>query len=475
MKITQVKNLMAVLVLSSLTLSVMAAPKNFVIILADDQGYEDLSCFGSKRIESPNIDQLAREGMRMTQFYTASSVCTPSRAGLLTGRMPKRAGVPRVLSPFRGSEGMPPSEITLAELLKEKGYTTGIIGKWHLGHMQKYLPLNQGFDSWFGLPYSNDMTIAAELKFSPNLKLNNGYTQEMLQNDLKLYLKKYQEYKGTMPLMRGHEVIEYPVDQTQLTKRYTEEAVQFIHENKEKPFFLYLAHSMPHRPIYTSEPFKGSGADLYSDCIQEIDWSVGEVIKALKETGLDKETFVIYTSDNGPAGMGGPEAGSAGPLRGKKFQTFEGGLRVPTVIWAPGEVPAGMVCDEMVSTLDLFPTLAAYAGAALPKDRIYDGYDVRRLLSGETTKSPRHEIYYYEANLPDMDGIRVGDWKFLYKGDRDLSKFRKNMKPRNFKPMLFNLKDDPAERNNLYSAYPEKVEELKKQMDAFDATIQPSS
>ncbi|QBG48815.1 arylsulfatase [Verrucomicrobia bacterium S94] len=454
-----------------LALGAAGVPKNFIIILADDQGYEDLSCFGSKRIRSPNIDQLAREGMRMTQFYTASSVCTPSRAGLLTGRVPKRAGAPRVLSPYRGSEGMPPSEITLAELLKENGYVTGIVGKWHLGHMQKYLPLNQGFDSFFGLPYSNDMTISAELKMTSDIKLNNGYTPEMLQEDLEQYLKNYQKMKGTMPLMRGNEVVEYPVDQTTLTRRYTEEAVAFIHENKDKPFFLYLAHSMPHRPQYSSERFQGSGPDKYSDCIHEIDWSVGEVVRALRETGLDHSTWVIYTSDNGPAGQGGPEAGSAGPLRGKKFLTFEGGLRVPTVIWAPGEVPAGAVCDEMVSTLDLFPTIAGYAGAALPEDRIYDGYDVRGLLSGKTAESPRNEIYYYEANLPDMDGIRVGDWKFLYKGDRDLSKFRKNVKPRQFKPMLFNLKDDPFETHNLYSRYPEKVEVLKRRMVQFDATI----
>lgn len=460
------KKIIILAALMMMGMSVHAAPKNIVIILADDQGYGDLSCFGSKRIQSPNIDKLAAEGMKMTQFYMASSVCSPSRAGLLTGRLPKRVGVPHVLSPYRGKEGLPSSEITLAELLKAKGYATGIVGKWHLGHAENFLPTNQGFDSYFGFPFSNDMTIASELKISPDIKLMQGYTPARLQNDLANFLKKYQEMKGTMPLVRGTEVIEYPVDQTTITQRYTHEAVQFIHDHKEKPFFLYLAHSMPHKPLFASAGFKGTGPDEYSDCIHEIDWSVGEVMKALKQTGLDQDTLVIYTSDNGPA-----TDGSAGPLRGKKFLTFEGGVRVPTVIWSPGEVLAGVVCDEMVSALDLFPTLAGYVGVELPSDRTYDGYDVGDLLAGKTTKSPRNINYYYEANSTIIDGVRAGDWKFLYKGDRDMSNSNKKMNPRVFTPMLFNLKDDPFEKDNLYNVYPEKVQELTKIMATFDATV----
>ncbi len=446
------------------------APQNFIVILADDQGYNDLGCFGSERIKSPNLDQMAREGMRFTNFYSASSVCSPSRASLLTGRIPKRAGVPRVLSPFRGEQGLPPSEITIAEFLKEKDYKTALIGKWHLGHAKHLLPLTQGFDSFFGFPYSNDMTIAKELSISPNIKFNNGYTHEKLQEDLKKYLKNYQKMKGTMPLMRGNEVVEYPVDQTTITQRYTEEAQKFIRESKDEPFFLYFAHAMPHRPLFASKKFQGTGPEKYSDAVHEIDWSVGEVLKTLKETGLDKNTLVIYTSDNGPAGNGG-EAGLADPFRGKKFMTFEGGVRVPTIVWSPSFVPKNVVCNEMVSNIDIFPTIAGFINADLPKNRVYDGFDVGDLLTGKTQKSPRNVNYYYEANLPDIDGIRVGDWKFLEKGDRDMAQFKKNVKPRVFKPMLFNLKNDPSESENLISKNPEKAASLKKQMEKFDATV----
>ncbi|VGO22451.1 sulfatase family protein [Pontiella sulfatireligans] len=442
-------------------LQTVAAPKNFIIILADDQGYGDLSCFGSKRIQSPNIDRLASEGMRMTQFYMASSVCSPSRAGMLTGRMPKRVGVPRVLFPH-STTGLPPEEVTIAEILKTKDYATALVGKWHLGHQKQFLPTNQGFDSYFGIPYSNNMSTSPDLAVAKNVKFAQGWTADKLKQDLAAIKADSKSRNNLAPLMRGNEVIEYPVDQSQLTKRYTEEAVRFIHENKDRSFFLYLAHAMPHVPIFASDAFKGSGENPFCDSIHEIDWSVGEVMKALKDTGLDQDTFVIYTSDNGPA-----SAGSAGPLRGRKFMTFEGGVRVPTVIWSPGEVPAGVVCDEMVSALDLLPTIAGYVGAKIPVDRVYDGQDVADLLAGKTGTSPRNVNYYYQATQPDIDGIRVGDWKFLHKGGRN----RKGQKPRTFEPMLFNLKEDPREKNNLYKSNPEKVEELKKKMNEFDASI----
>lgn len=450
--------------------SVMAVPKNIIVILTDDQGYGNLSCFGSKRIQSPNIDKLASEGMKMTNFCMASSVCSPSRAALLTGRMPNRAGVYRIFTTMRDDKGMAPYEITMAELLKEKGYATGIVGKWHLGHKPEFMPLNQGFDSYFGFPYSNGMTISKELALSPNIKLNDGYTMKRVEEDLKMYAKKFSKYKGLMPMVRGNEVVEYPVDQTTLTQRYTEEAVQFIQEHKDQPFFLYLAHSMPHKPIFASKRFQGTGPDEYSDSIHEIDWSVGEVIQALKDNGLDDDTFVIFTSDNGPA-----SAGDAGELRGRKFTTYEGGLRVPTVIWAPGEVPAGVVCDELVSALDLFPTFAKYAGAAMPTDRIYDGVDMSDLFAGRTKTSPRKEMFYYIANQPAIDGVRSGDWKLLYTGERyKPGQGTDSVRTAARKPMLFNVKEDCREKTDLYQNYPEIVQDLKNKMAAFDAAVEPS-
>lgn len=456
---------------------VKAAPKNFIIILADDQGYEDLGCFGSTRIKTPNIDRLADEGMKLTSFYTASSVCSPSRAGLLTGRMPKRVGVPSVLFPF-SQTGLPPEEITLAELLQTKGYATAIVGKWHLGHKKEFLPTHQGFDSFFGLPYSNDMSISKDLALSKNIKLNQGWTLDKVQADVAQYQTDYRSMKNTMPLMRGEEIVEYPVDQSQLTRRYTEEAVRFIHENKDQPFFLYLPHSMPHWPIFVSKPFENhSGNGLYSDCIEEIDWSVGEIRKALEATGNADDTFILYCSDNGPANRAlKPDSSSAGPLRGVKFDTFEGGHRVPAVLWAPGTIQAGAESDVITSTLDILPTIAHYTGIPLPADRVTDGYDLADLLAGASSVSPRNEMYYYAANSTKMDGVRVGDWKFLYEGSSFAPVVNPGDKPQkrqgNVAPMLFNVKADMGEQTNLYSAHPEKVAELKKQMNLFDKGIE---
>lgn len=465
-----IKKMMIAAALLMMGRSLHAAPKNIVVILTDDQGYGDLSCFGSKRIQSPNIDKLASEGMKMTNFCMASSVCSPSRAALLTGRMPKRAGVYRIFTTLRDDKGMAPYEITMAELLKKQGYATGIVGKWHLGHTPEFLPLNQGFDSYFGFPYSNGMTISKEIALAPDIKLNDGYTMARVEDDLKMYAKKFSKYKGLMPMVRGNEIIEYPVDQTTLTQRYTDEAVKFIGAHKDEPFFLYLAHSMPHAPIFSSDRFRGTGPDEYSDSIHEVDWSVGEVMKALKDNGLDQDTFVIFTSDNGPA-----SEGDAGELRGRKFTTFEGGLRVPTVIWAPGEVPAGVVCDELVSAIDLFPTFAQYAGATMPADRVYDGVDMSDLFAGRTQRSPRTEMFYYIANQTTIDGVRSGDWKLLNIGDRYKEPTGKKKAGKTApKPMLFNVKDDVCEKENVYSIHPEIVRELEQKMKDFDATVQPS-
>ncbi|WP_218939686.1 sulfatase family protein [Lutibacter citreus] len=452
--------------------------KNFIVILTDDQGYEDLGCFGSKRMNTPNIDKLAKEGMKLTSFYTSSSVCSPSRASLLTGRMPKRVGVPAVLFP-NSKTGLPETEITIAELLKSKGYKTAVIGKWHLGHLKQFLPTNQGFDYYFGLPYSNDMSIAKELQISKNIKLNNGYTLNKLKTDQQQteLNRKDKSIKNIMPLMRNEEVVEYPVDQSQLTKRYTQEAVSFIKRNKKNPFFLYLPHTMPHHPLYVSKDFDGSsGNGVYTDAIQEVDWSVGQIVKTLKESGLDKETFILFCSDNGPANRyNNPEWASAGPLRGVKFDTFEGGQRVPAIVWAPGTIKPNTESDEITSTLDILPTIAHYTGIALPQNRIYDGYNLTDLFRGETIISPRKEVYFYTANRKTIEGIRVGDWKYLEKGSRFTTLNNKGEKPTklvgDIKPMLFNLNKDVIERANVFDKYPEKVTELKRKMKEFDASI----
>ncbi|MBU2880333.1 MULTISPECIES: sulfatase family protein [Aliiglaciecola] len=463
------------LLLTSCLLFTMATAQskiqNVVVIFSDDQGYEDLSSFGSKKADTPYIDQLAKEGMKLTSFYVASSVCSPSRASLLTGRMPVRAGAQHVVfsSPavYTG-KGLPPQEITIAELLKQKNYATGLIGKWHLGHEKAYLPTAQGFDYFYGLPYSNDMSIAPNMDIAEDIVLNEGYTLEQLHYDANQIatngLKAYKKLKRKVPLMRGNQVIEYPANQSTLTERYTKEAVSFIKRNKQKPFFLYFAHTFPHLPIFTGEKFKGSskGGPFY-DAVQEIDWSVGEVMKALKEQGLDKNTLVIYTSDNGPNSKG-----SAKPLRGSKFTTYEGGLRVPGIIWAPTEIEP-TVSDEIVSALDLFPTIANYAGIELPKDRIYDGVDISRFLSGEQKDSPRKEIFYYSANTSTVDGIRLGDWKFIYKGFNPNQQQKINGQELSEK--LYNIKLDAPEKENLINKYPEKVKALKERMESFDIAL----
>ncbi|MDF7824600.1 sulfatase [Pontiellaceae bacterium B12227] len=469
MKKLLLKNLFMVSAFICFAGTSLAAPKNFIIILADDQGYEDLGCFGSSRIKTPHIDRMAAEGMKLTSFYTASSVCSPSRAALMTGRLPKRVGVPRVLFPH-SKDGLPESEITVAELLKTKGYATGLVGKWHLGHRKQFLPTNQGFDSYFGIPYSNNMSTSPDLSYAKDLKFAPGWSRERLQGDLAAIKADSKSRKDLAPLMRGTEVIEYPVDQSLLTRRYAEEAVRFINENKDRPFFLYLAHAMPHTPILVSDAFKGSSESIYCDSIQEIDWSVGEIFKALRECGLEEDTFVLFSSDNGPASAARTKRGrTAGPLRGNKFETFEGGHRVPTVAWAPGSVQADAASDAITSGLDILPTIAHWAGIPLPDDRIYDGYNLTGLLTGRTDRSPRNEMMYYAANSGTPDGIRVGDWKYLNNSPRTWKNGKRVKVPPT--EQLFNLKKDIGESENLIQAHPEKVQELKKQMKAFDAAI----
>ncbi|KPK87364.1 MAG: N-acetylgalactosamine-6-sulfatase [Bacteroides sp. SM23_62_1] len=397
---------------------------NFVIIYCDDLGYGDLGCFGANDIKTPNIDRMAAEGIRFTEFYSASPVCSPSRAALLTGRIPQRMGINNVFFP-ESFTGMPLEEITIAEVLKKEGYATGIIGKWHLGHMEKFLPLQRGFDEYFGIPYSNDMESVVYL--------------------------------------RGNDVVDFNVDQRYLTKTYTEEAVKFIEEHKQKPFLLYLAHNMPHVPIYASEDFLGtSERGLYGDVIQEIDWSVGQVMKKLEENNLLENTLIIFSSDNGPWLVMEDLGGSAGILREGKQYTFEGGQRIPTLAMWPAMIPPGQVYDDMAVMMDWFPTIASIAGAEIPDDRQYDGVDISHVLFG---KGPRNGPGFLYFDLAELQCYREGNWKVKlpYEGFHG-SRGKKAVPPH---PMLLvNLKDDPGEQHNLADQMPEKLKEMLQKMDS---------
>ena len=421
-----------------------AQKPNVIIIFVDDQGYQDLGVYGSPNIKTPHLDKMAKEGMRFTNFYTASPVCTPSRAALLTGCYPQRVGDLNVLFPD-DSQGLSSKETTIAEMLRSNGYATACIGKWHLGHHQKFLPTQHGFDSYFGIPYSNDMSIAKDMQLAAELNLRVDVTLDSM----------WKSKKNWVPLMRNEEVVEYPADQNTLTKRYTEEALQFINDNHDRPFFLYLPHTMPHIPLYASADFEGtSEAGLYGDCIEEIDWSVGQIMQTLKRLKLEQNTIVFYTSDNGPWDLKGNATdkvkgnknrrigGSALPLRGFKFQAWEGGMRVPAVAWWPGQFPANTTCDEVAGTIDILPTLAQLSqGAILPELEI-DGKSIAPLLLDQDGASSPHAAYFYRD-----EAVRVGPWKGVI-----------HPKSKDFE--LYDLDKDIAESNNLASEHPERAESM---------------
>ena len=450
LKITS-KILAAFLVLASLASQANAqpvSPPNFVIILTDDQGYGDLSCYGSQNIQSPNLDQMAADGIRFTDFYVAGSVCTPSRAALMTGSYPGRVGLEKVLMPGsvvkatkrKGkflTAGLNPSEITIAEILKDKGYATACVGKWHLGDDPKFMPNNHGFDEFFGLPYSNDMVP---------------------------------DRFPDLPLMDNAEVLELNPDQDQLTRRYTEQSIAFVRKHQEEPFFLYLAHSMPHRACHASAEFtkrftqsqmnaikpgedKRSRDFLYPAAVEEIDWSTGKILNTLAELGLEENTLVVFTSDNGPKNGGG---GSAGLLRGGKGSILEGGCRVPGIMQWKGRIPAGTVCGEIASTMDLLPTFAALAGAALPTDRVIDGKNILPLLEAEPdAKSPHKSFFYTYGGM----AVRSGKWKLIKGGKRS----------------LYDLSNDLGEKNNLAKQFPEVVQALEDQIAKFNTSLRDNN
>lgn len=372
------------------------AKTNFIIIFADDLGYGDLSSYGHPTIKTPHLDQMAIEGQRWTNFYVASSVCTPSRAALLKGRLPFRSGMTNVL--FSNSKnGLPQKEITLAEQLKTAGYATACIGKWHLGDQKKFLPTEHGFDYYFGIPYSNDMDL-------PEWVNTNGTNYWKFWNDP----KNLDSNNFNVPLLRNMEVIERPANQTTLTQRYTEETSNFIKENKNQPFFIYLAHTMPHVPLFASKAFSGkSDRGLYGDVVEEIDYSVGQILNTLKKEGLAENTLVVFTSDNGPWKQFKENGGSAGPLKGGKGSTWEGGVRVPTIFWSPKKIKKGMV-THLGTTMDLFPTFSRIAGVAVPTDRKMDGYDLSPSLF-QLQKNKRESVYYYRGE--NLFAIRNGKYK----------------------------------------------------------------
>ncbi len=427
----------------------MQAPPNIIVIFADDMGYGDVASFGNPSIRTPNLDRMGIEGQRWTQFYSADPVCTPSRAGLLTGRYPIRNGMTSksrgVLFPDSDG-GLPQGEITIAEMLKQKDYATACIGKWHLGHLPQHLPTTQGFDTYFGIPYSNDMD------FVPG---SENYRDSVIADPN--FYPKITSYN--VPLMENTTVIERPADQTTITKRCTEKAVEFITENKDNPFFLYLPHSMPHIPLFANKEFYGkSSTGHYGDVIEEIDWCVGQVMNTVEDLGIADNTLIVFTSDNGPWLLFQSHGGSAGLLRAGKGTSFEGGQRVPTFFWGPGIVKQNTV-RELGSTIDLFHTFASLSGCTIPNDRKMDSYDLSGVLKGDDI-GPRKEFYYWAYG--ELIGVRNLTHKLMVDKREEIVYWKKLKEE---KPYLFNLGVDQSEKYNLHEKEPEKVAEMQAMLD----------
>ena len=420
---------------------------NIIVIFGDDIGYGDVGIFGNPTIKTPNLDRMAYEGQKWTNFYSAASVCTPSRAGLLTGRLPIRSGMMsskiRVLFPESWS-GLQQSELTIAELVKQKKYATMHVGKWHLGHLPDYLPTKQGFDSYYGIPYSNDMDA----------------TQPKEKRKWALYNPDRIDY-WDVPLMRNEKIIERPANQYTITKRYTGEAVKFIKKNKDRPFFLYFAHTMTHVPLFRSEKFVDiSLAGIYGDVMEEVDWSVGQVLETVRNNNLSERTLVIFTSDNGPWLTFDTHGGSAGPLKEGKGSTWEGGMREPTIMWWPGTIPAGTTQAGMGSTLDLMATVASITNTKIPKDRKMDSYDLSLAMSMKAD-SPRNEMFFWRGTK--LFAARSGNYKahfYTMTGYRDRGETRLNT------PLLYHLGHDPGEKFDISRQNPEivtKIQEMANQ------------
>ena len=432
--------------------------QNFIIIFCDDLGYRDLGCFGSPTIKTPNLDRLAKEGRKFTSFVVPCSVCTPSRAGLLTGCYPKRCSMHQgVLFP-QSKKGLHPDEYTIAEHLKSAGYQTACIGKWHLGHYLETMPLAHGFDEYYGIPYSNDMN-------HPQNKDRPRVSSDETWKDMDRVVKLWKT-----PLVQGNKIIELPVNQRTITRRYTDKAIEFITENKDKPFFLYLPHSMPHIPLFVpKDAYDPDPKNAYTCTIQHLDAEIGRVIDCVREHKLDKNTTIIFTSDNGPWLSFKNHGGSALPLRAGKFSHFEGGHRVPCIMWAPGKIKASSTCSELCSSIDLFPTLASWAKApvtAKHSKNQMDGLDILSTVIADKP-SPRKEFIYYRPN-GRLAGLRQGNWKLLMVPAQK----KKNKKPaKPAKDLLFDLSKDISEKYSVASKNPDIVSKLKKRVQTLDAEI----
>jgi arylsulfatase A-like enzyme len=422
-----------------------ASRPNFVVIFCDDQGYQDLGCFGSTTIETPNVDRMAAEGARFTDFYSAYCVCSASRAALLTGCYQPRISMPGVLGPH-SRVGLHPDEATIAEVLKTKGYATMCIGKWHVGDKPETLPTAQGFDKYFGLPYSNDMAR------------KKGWGNNAPDLDTIWIEKRFDIYNNE--LYSDKKIIESPVNQTTLTDRYTAEAVKFIEANKAQPFFLYFASTMPHVPLFVSdERYDSDPKQAYRLTIEHIDWSVGQILKTLEAQGVAENTLVVYTSDNGPWLTKQHHAGSALPLRAGKGTTYEGGMREPTVMRWPARIKPGQTCSQVAGTIDLLPTFAAIVGAELDDARPIDGLDISALLDDPAAASPHDEVGYYYYKNGKVEAIRLGKWKLHLKG----------------KPELYDLRADIGEADNVAEANPQVVARLREVAAKYDADLKANS
>ncbi len=431
---------------------------NIVLIFMDDMGYGDVGSYGAINYQTPNIDQLAAEGMRFTNFYAAQAVCSASRAGLLTGCYPNRIGIVGALMPF-SKIGLSDKETTIAQMLKKKGYVTGMTGKWHLGWQKKFLPLQHGFDEFLGLPYSNDMW-PYEYDGRPIGK-----------NSKRPWKKKYPQ----LPLIKGNKKIKEIRGMKymdSLTYYYTRFAVDFINRHKDKPFFLYIAHSMVHVPLGVTDRFRGkSKQGIFGDVMMEVDWSVGEVLKALKKNGLEDNTLVIFTSDNGPWLNFGDHAGSTGGLREGKGTSWEGGQREPMIARWPGKIPPGTICNKLSSTIDILPTLAEITGAPLPKLKI-DGVSILPLLLGDKKANPR-KVFYYYYRRNSLEAVRKGHWKLVfphtYRSYEGVLPGTGGMPGKyNWDSTglaLYDLRRDPGERYDVKALYPQVVAELQKVAD----------
>ncbi len=463
------RDLLALTVLSPLAVTALHAAQptkpNVIVIFTDDQGYNDLGCYGSKDIKTPNIDAMAERGVRFTDFYVSSSVSSASRAGLLTGRYNSRNSVTNVFWP--GDNGMRSEEITIAEALKEAGYSTACFGKWHLGDQDGHMPTDQGFDEYLGIPYSNDMFIAKHFELADDVNLREGFTAEMVEAD-KIFADTVKTQVWNIgpklnyrsPLVDGKKVAEFPCDQSTLTRRYFSRAIDFIEKCGDEPFFAYITPAMPHYPLFASDDFKGKSArGLYGDAVEEIDWNVGRLLKYLDESGLAENTLVIFSSDNGPWTDKGEAGGSAAPLRGAKFSYYEGGVRVPCIMQWPGVVPEGEECHSISASIDFFPTIMHYAGVETEYD--IDGVDMSRVV--ENPKASVRDTHVY-IRMGKLNGVRKGDWVYLPNSGAPYPN-------KDSKPELFNLRDDISQSHNLYDSEPRQVKRMQRLYDKVQAEL----